>query len=536
MNENVWQKQLPGYRAYLPVDLPPEASYVYRGNNTMSSAIIAPNLQWIHGCDEMLVSHDVVVLGDQNTSKYILAGALTARRSLSYFTVIRRGRLRGVEVFMPHIAAGEEPEKLVVLEGNNPEDLLIEYAQLAARAMDVPPIDAAENMSGYCTWYYYYAGVSEANLLENVDAIAANRSVYNAKYIQIDDGYQQHQGDWLDQRDAWPTPLQSIARKITDCGSVPGIWTMPMLASTASRVYSEHPDWFVKDENGNTMVIQGWSPEPDNHWVCLDASQDEVLEHLAGIFKTFRSWGFQYFKMDGLSYGLMEGKRKDPKATPVSAFRRALKAIREAVPDSVLLACSAPFMPCMGLVDNCRVSSDTSRYYSTPYKGAANTDLDTGCSISRAAHQTLCNWWKFDRWFRCDPDTLMARQDNAFYTYGEAKISVLTGIVTGVVLTSDHLGTIAPERLELLGRAQKLRMRDARPVNWEVNRWPQVFSGTVNGKKALAIFNDSEKEVVYCFADYDMPLECDELLDTPSLRHGKIVLPAHDAALLVACG
>ena len=134
MSENLWQKQLPGYRAYLPVDLPPEASYVYRGNNTMSSALIAPNLQWLHGSDEMLVSHDVVVLGDQDTSKYILAGALTAKRSLTYFTVIRRGRLRGVEVFMPHIADGEEPEKLVVLEGNNPEDLLIKYAELAAEA------------------------------------------------------------------------------------------------------------------------------------------------------------------------------------------------------------------------------------------------------------------------------------------------------------------------------------------------------------------------------------------------------------------
>jgi hypothetical protein len=39
---------------------------------------------------------------------------------------------------------------------------------------------------------------------------------------------------------------------------------------------------------------------------------------------------------------------------------------------------------------------------------------------------------------------------------------------------------------------------------------------------------------VYCFADYGMPLECDELLDTPSVRYGKIILPAHDAALLVA--
>ncbi len=534
MKQTSWQSALPGYRAYLPVDLPPEAAYVYRGNNYMSSAFIAPNVHTIHGCDEMLVSQDVVVLGDNKSSKYILAGALTARRSLSYFTVIRRGRLQGVEVFMPHITGDAEPEELVVLEGCDPDELLVQYAELAAKAMDVPPIDSAKNATGYCTWYYYYASVTEADLLENIEAVRNNRTVYSAGYIQIDDGYQRHQGDWLEQRDAWPTPLEIIARKIIDAGSIPGIWTMPMLASTASRVYKEHPDWFVKDADNKTMIIQGWSPEPDNHWVCLDATKDEVLEHLAKVFKTFRSWGFKYFKMDGLSFGLMEGRRHDPAATPVSAFRRALKAIREAVPDAVLLACCAPFMACMGLVDHCRVSSDTSRYFTLPVKGVVNTDMNGDCSISRSAHVTLANWWKFDRWFRCDPDTMMARADNAFYSFGEAKISVLTGILTGVATTSDHLGKITPERLELLGRSQNLRMRDVRPVNWRDGRWPQVFSGQVDGKKALAIFNYSEKEVVYDFADYGMPAECDELLDAPSLRKNKIILPAHDAALLVA--
>ncbi|MBE6359616.1 MAG: alpha-galactosidase [Lentisphaerae bacterium] len=534
MKKLMWQKELPGYRAYLPVELPPEATYVYRGNNNMESAVVAPNVHMIHGCDAALTAQDVVVVGDVASKRYILAGALSARYSLTYFTVIRRGKLCGIEVFMPHITNGREPEKTVVLEGDDPQKLLIEYAEMAAKEMGVKNIEASENMTGYCTWYYYYAGVSEADLLANIDAIRDNRTVYNAKYIQIDDGYQRHQGDWLDQRDAWPTPLTEIAAKIIDAGSVPGIWTMPLLASTASRVYQEHPDWFVKDAAGNTMIIQGWSPEPDNHWVCLDATLDEVLEHLANIFKTFRSWGFAYFKMDGLSYGLMEGVRHDPDATPVSAFRRALEAIRKAVPDAVLLACCAPFMPCMGLVDNCRVSTDTSRYYKSNQQIAGNTDLDYFCSISRAAHLTLANWWKFDRWFRCDPDTMMARQDNAFYSYGEAKISVLTGILSGVATTSDHLGTISPERLALLGRAQNLRMRDVRPVEWQQNRWPQFFSGTVDGKRALAVFNDTEQELVCCFADYGLPETCDEVLDTPSVRKVKIIVPAHDAALLIA--
>ena len=298
-----------------------------------------------------------------------------------------------------------------------------------------------------------------------------------------------------------------------------------MLASTASRVYREHPDWFVMDDKGEPLVIRGWSPPPDHHWLCLDATIPAVQKHLADVFKTFRSWGYTYFKMDGLGYGLAVGKRRDPDATPVSAFRLALKAIRDAFPDAVLLGCCPPFMACLGLVDNCRVSGDTSRYYRAKAPVYANFDSVNGCEIADAMHVTMANWWKYDRWFRCDPDTLMARQDNAFYTYGEAKMSVLTGILTGVCITSDNLGTIAPDRLALLGRAQELRLKDAVPFEWPMGYWPQVFSGTVNGKKAGVIFNDCSHEMTYEFETYGLPEECDVLLYVPSIRKKKIILP-----------
>ena len=143
MNKLTWQKELPGYRAYLPVELPPEATYVYRGNNTMDSAVVAPNVHMIHGCDAALTAQDVVVVGDVASKRYILAGALSARYSLTYFTVIRRGKLCGIEVFMPHITNGREPEKTVVLEGDDPQYLLIEYAEMAAKEMGVKNIEAS---------------------------------------------------------------------------------------------------------------------------------------------------------------------------------------------------------------------------------------------------------------------------------------------------------------------------------------------------------------------------------------------------------
>ena len=307
---------------------------------------------------------------------------------------------------------------------------------------------------------------------------------------------------------------------------------MPTTASTASKVYQAHPDWFVKNEHGETATLPGWSPAPDNHWACLDSTNPEAREHIANVFKTFRSWGFTYFKMDGLYFGLQKGIRRDPDATSVSAFRLLLKTIREAVPDAVLMACSEPFLPCLGLVDNARVSNDTSRYFHGTQE-PKNAPQQCGCSIADAFHISLANFWCFDRWFRADPDVVMARQDNAFYTRGQAKISVLGGIMTGVSFTSDHLGTINPERNALLAKAQDIRMRDVRPLNTVPNIWPMEFEGTVNGKRAVALVNDTPAVKVWKLADLGLPEHVYDLLDDRKVFH-EITMNGEDAALLTS--
>lgn len=523
-----WQNLDGGYRAQIKLDLPAGA-VVYSCNSTMVQIDPRPSLT--RGLQSFgdISSANVIVVGSEK--KYILAGAVTAFRSQTMLrAVFMQRRLESIELWQPEIKQGETPEEMVILEGEDWRKLLCDYADIAAKKMGVPAINNEKNVTGYCTWYYYYKDVTQANMLENVEALAANRDPYAAEYVQIDDGYQTFQGDWLDQCDSWPTPVKEVAQKITAAGMKAGIWTMPTSASTASRVYREHPDWFVKDENGETAVLPGWSPEPDNLWACLDATIPEVREHIANVFKTFRSWGFTYFKLDGLYFGLQKGRRRDPEATTVSAFRLLLKTIREAVPDGVIMGCSEPFLPCLGLIDNARVSNDTSRYYSGHGSGGGN---QLGCSIIDSFHISLGNFFTFDRWFRADPDVVMARQDNAFYSRNEAKISVLAAIMTGVSLTSDHLGTINPDRNALLAKAQNIRMRNVMPFNVTPNIWPRTFEGTVEGKRAVALVNDTESPLSWKMEHLRMPEKCSDLLDEKTVIH-EITLVPHDAVLLVA--
>ena len=87
-------------------------------------------------------------------------------------------------------------------------------------------------------------------------------------------------------------------------------------------------------------------------------------------------------------------------------------------------------MAVLGIVDSCRVSLDTSRYWMNPFFVDIPLNCDPAPShmgIREVWHTTLGNWWKCDRWFRADPDVIMARSDNAFYTEGEARISAAGG-------------------------------------------------------------------------------------------------------------
>ena len=524
-----WQTEADGYRAFIKTDFPATA-LVYSSPMTMAKMSPMAPLSTSNCLWGDVPSSSVIVVGI--SGNYLLAGALTAFRSLTLLrAVYDNRRITRIELYQPDIRPGETPEETVILEGDDWRQLLCQYADLAAVKMGAPAIDSRKNMTGYCSWYYYYKDVTEKAFLENIDALAKNRSPYAADYVQIDDGFQTFQGDWLDQDKTWPTPLKEIARKITDAGMKAGIWTMPTTASTASRVFQAHPDWFVRNEQGEVATLPGWSPAPDNVWACLDPTIPEAREHIATIFKTFRSWGFTYFKMDGLYFGFQKGIRHDPNATCVSAFRLLLKTIREAVPDALLMACSSPFLPCIGLVDNIRASNDTSRFFRDDHS-KQNAPALCGCNIQDAFHITMANFWWIDRWFRADPDVVMARQDNAFYTRNQAKFSVLGAIATGVALTSDHLGTISAERNALLAKAQNIRMRDVRPINSTPNIWPLEYEGTIDGKRAVILANDTASPKTWLLSDLGLPEDCTDLLDDKPVHHEATLQP-DDALLLV---
>ncbi|MPQ97466.1 alpha-galactosidase [Modestobacter sp. I12A-02628] len=267
---------------------------------------------------------------------------------------------------------------------------LARWADGVARTAGVPPLRAAPTV--WCSWYHYYTRVTQDDVEENLQAI--EDLALPVDVVQIDDGYQAEIGDWLTLSDRFSS-LADVVDRIRARGRRAGIWVAPFLVGARSATAREHPGWLV----GGAEPAEGW----DQALAALDVTSPGVEDHLREVFGTLRSLGIDYFKIDFLYAGAMEGQRADPAVTGVPAYRRGLEVIREAIgPESYLLGCGAPVLPSVGLVDAMRIGPDIDARYEP-------SDGDLSQPSQRAAAQNS-RWraWQQGRFWVNDADCLVA--------------------------------------------------------------------------------------------------------------------------------
>src|SRR4029077_2258263 len=121
-------------------------------------------------------------------------------------------------------------------------------------------------------WYCFGPRVTAQQVLENLDTIA--KTIPALKDVQIDDGYQPAMGDWLETGAAFGGNVRGVLKQIRERGFEPAIWVAPFIAEAGSHLFQQHPDWFMKDEEGkplaaNRVTFAGWRRGP---WYALDGS------------------------------------------------------------------------------------------------------------------------------------------------------------------------------------------------------------------------------------------------------------------------
>lgn len=327
--------------------------------------------------------------------QWILLGFASCQRFGGEFRLYPDGRLqilmRSEGLLLP-AGAHWLSEALVVLTGADKQALLAEFAaQLAALH---PPLPSQPRVTGWCSWYHYYAEVTGADISENLQQMQAR--IPGLQFVQIDDGYQAAMGDWLSSSARFAHGLRPLLSEISAAGREAALWVAPFIAEKESEIFRQHPDWFVQDEQGEPLPAErvtygGWRCTP---WFMLDGTHPAVQQHLRQLFAHLRhELGIRYFKLDANFWGAVHGGRfHDRQASRIEAYRRGMQAIGQGVGEGAfLLGCNAPIWPSLGLVHGMRVADDVER---------------SGHRIRQIAREIFSRAWQADRLWQLDPDCL----------------------------------------------------------------------------------------------------------------------------------
>jgi alpha-galactosidase len=288
------------------------------------------------------------------------------------------------------VSADGEIDVVVSDAGTDLDTALARWADGFAAAEGVAPLRPPP--TAWCSWYHYFEHVTQGDIEENLRAIS--ELDLEIDVVQIDDGYQAEIGDWLLLSERFAS-LGAIVDHIRGAGRRAGIWVAPFLVGERSVLAREHPDWLVRDASPGT----GW---PDQQLAALDVTRPGAEEYLREVFGTFRNLGIDYFKIDFIYAGAMEGGRAAD-VTGVEAYRHGLRVIREAIgPDAYLLGCGAPILPSVGLVDAMRIGPDIGHHFE-PLDG----DLSQP-SQRAAAQNSRGRAWQHGRFWVNDADCLVA--------------------------------------------------------------------------------------------------------------------------------
>lgn len=143
----------------------------------------------------------------------------------------------------------------------------------------------------YNTWQPFRREVNEALIMELADEAAA----CGVEEFVIDDGWQVGFGDWEIDYNKFPNGLKPVFDYIKSKGMKPGLWLSMGAASKESKVFKEHPEWFVRDREGNFVNLHS-SWEKDRLSACFTTGwKDYIKEKILYLVKEH---GLEYVKLD----------------------------------------------------------------------------------------------------------------------------------------------------------------------------------------------------------------------------------------------
>lgn len=392
-------------------------------------------------------------------------------------------------------------------------------------------------LTGWNTWDYYLDRVTPADISENVAALKGKPFADALDYIVIDDGWQKEWGMWRE-NDKFACGLAAVADEIRAAGFTPGIWMAPVAVGEGSYLFTEHPDWFCKDESG--------APFFDPAYYYLDPTHPEAEAFILNNYIYQYKAGFRLFKMDYISPLLKVKSFYDKNATPYGAIKAMVaKVIAATGEDVVILGCSLPLECGADVAPSMRIAVDIHNHFT---------------HVAWIARAMAWSWMYNNKITRIDPDFLVVRGEetatepvffeggarNDFvpparhlqtdndrfmsrWRHGDQFNAVeaetwanLVAILGGNIFLSDKMSVLNERGVAIIENALRLAGDEVRPVYLaEDERLPSLW----RGDKALLLVNWRDVPQTLTVSGVNCPIRSDKPFSLEGDRLTVTLLP-----------
>jgi len=163
---------------------------------------------------------------------------------------------------------------------------------MQASGIKLAPVEPDAYDAVWCAW-----GYERRFTVSEVIGTLPKVKELGLKWVDIDDGYQQAEGDWDADRSKFPrgsADMRRMVDQIHAMGLKAKLWWAPLAVDPGARLLSENPDILLRNSDGVPQFISYW----DSYY--MSPVYYKTIDHTRDALKMFlKDWDFDGLKMDG---------------------------------------------------------------------------------------------------------------------------------------------------------------------------------------------------------------------------------------------
>ena len=310
--------------------------------------------------------------------------------------------------------------------------------------------------------------------------------------ILINDSYQTRLGDFniIDEK-RFPDGMKAAADAIKENGFEAGIWIAPFVAEKKSKLYKEHPDWFLKKVM-NFSVSGGYNPDWSSKFFVLDVYNDEVANYISDMLKTIMyEWGFELIYIDLIYAAAIEPRIDRTRAEIISDVLNFIDNIRMG---GTIITSSLPIGSAMGKYEYCKISVDNAPFWED--KVMRRAGFKERVSTVNALNSVVARRYLNETIFKSvSTSFFVGSTDTHLNLLEKHTLLTLNAILSSCVLFSDNISSYDDLELALLKKA--FPNPEIEKVIHKETDGIHTFEFAKNGNHYLAISNFNSKDMEY---------------------------------------